>query len=189
MAGKVVNGGRLAYIYTATNGTTPTVGTTPVLTLTDQVSTNVAFDDSGNPVITIDSTASDETIYDFRRTYCTSTAVGGTPEDITYEDGATVLGASQTGTTLYIVIGGGTVQGGSSAGKKQVFHGFVAPNKSIGSWTQQGNTFNRPALTFTGLAAEGTITIASTYFSSVMTTAASQTLNTTTKKLGDVFFG
>lgn len=189
MAGKIANGGRAAYIYTATNGTNPTIGVTPVLTLTDQIDTQIAYDDTATPTVTINSTLDDSSLETFRQTYCVGAATTGTPEDITYEDGTTVLGASQTGQVLYMIVAGGTVQGGADNGKKMGWHGFVAAGKAIGSWTQSGGTFGKPALSFVGLPCEGTLTVASTYMTSIMVTAAAQTLNQTTKKLGAKFYG
>lgn len=189
MAGKIVNGGRAAYIYTATNGTTPTIGTTPVLTLKDQIDTNVQYDDTATPTVTINSTLDDSALETFRQTYCVGSTTGGTPEDVTYEDGVTVLGASQTGQVLYMIVAGGTAQGGTDSGKKMGWHGFVAAGKTIGSWTQSGGTWNKPALSFVGLPCEGTLTVAASYMTSILVTAAAQTLNSTTKKLGDKFYG
>ena len=193
MAGRIVNGGRAAYIFTATNGTTPTVGATPVLVLNDQISTDVGYDDTGTPSITINSLQDDELIETFRQTYCAGATVAGTPADINWEDGTTTLGASQSGTVLYIIVAGGTVQGsGASVGKKMSWHGFVGAAKSIGSFSQSGNSWNQPTLAFSGIAVEGTITVPSTYFTSVMVTGAttsSQALNSTTKRNGAKVFG
>lgn len=191
MAGYVINGGRALYVYTATNGTTPSVGATPVYTGTDQIDTDVAFDDQGVATVTINQLQDDEAFNTFVENYARPTAgAAGTPEDITFEDGVSMLGAASAGTPLYIIIKGGVVSGtGTSVNKRKAFHMFGVAQKTSGSWNQSGNVYNKPTLSFVAQAVEGTITIASTYFTNVLVTAASQTLNTTTRKFGAVFFG
>lgn len=191
MAGYVINGGRALYVFTATNGTTPSVGATAVYTATDQIDTDVAFDDQGVATVTINQLQDDEAFNTFVEAYARPTAgAAGTPEDITFEDGVSMLGAASAGTPLYIIIKGGVVSGtGASVNKRKAFHMFGVAQKSSGSWNQSGNVYNKPTLSFVAQAVEGTITVASTYFSSVLVTAASQTLNSTTRKFGAVFFG
>lgn len=190
MAGKIVNGGRYLAVYTATNGTTPTVGTTAVYTNSDQIDTDVAFNDQGVATVTVNQVQDDEAFATFIDTYARPTASStGTPEDITFEDGSTTLGAAAAGTLLYIIVKGGAVSGGSSDTKRKVFHMFGVAQKSSGSWNQSGNVYNKPTLSFVAQAVEGTITIASTYFTSFMVTAAAQQLNASSKKYGAVAFG
>jgi len=117
-----------------------------------------------------------------------SVAQGGT--GATTASGArTSLGAAASGTLLYIQVKGGTVSGGTSEGKRMGFHMFGVAQKSSGSWNQSGGVYNKPTLSFVAQAVEGTITIASTYFASVLVTAATQTLNSTSRKYGTMFFG
>ncbi len=191
MAGYVINGGRKLYVFTATNGTSPTVGASPVYTNTDQIDTDVTFDDNGNAVITVNQVQDDEALNTFIETYARPVSgQTGTPEDITFEDGENRLGAASSGTLLYIIVGGGLVTGtGSSVGKRMAFHMFGVAQKSSGSWNQSGNVYNKPTLGFAAQAVEGTVTIASTYFASVLVTAATQTLNNGARKFGAKFFG
>jgi hypothetical protein len=191
MAGYVISGGRALYVYTATNGTTPSVGTSPVYTNTDQIDTDVAFDDQGVATVTVNQLADDEALNTFIENYARPTAgAAGTPEDITFENGVSMLGAASAGTPLYIIVKGGLVSGsGTSVGKQKAFHMFGVAQKSSGSWNQSGNVYNKPTLSFVAQAIETPITIASTYFASVLVTAASQSLNNTTRKFGAVFFG
>lgn len=191
MAGYVISGGRALYVYTATNGTTPSVGASPVFTATDQIDTDVAFDDQGVATLTINQIQDDEALNTFLENYAKPTAASaGTPEDITFEDGVSMLGAASAGTPLYIIVKGGVVTGsGSSLGKRKAFHMFGVAQKTSGSWNQSGNVYNKPTLAFVAQALEGTLTVASTYFSSVLVTAAAQTLNNTNRKFGAVFFG
>jgi hypothetical protein len=191
MAGYVLNGGRALYVFTATNGTTPSVGATAVYSNTDQIDTDVAFDDQGVATITINQVADDEALNTFIEAYARPTAgASGTPEDIPWEDGSTTLGAAAAGQVLYIQVKGGVVSGtGTSVGKRMAFHMFGVAQKSSGSWNQSGNVYNKPTLSFVAQPLEGTVTIASTYFASVLVTAASQTLNSTSRKYGAKFFG
>ena len=191
MAGYVISGGRALYVYTATNGTTPSVGASPVYTNTDQIDTDVAFDDQGVATVTVNQLSDDEAFYTFVENYARPTAASaGTPEDITFENGVSKLGAASAGTPLYIIVKGGVVTGsGTSVGKQKAFHMFGVAQKTSGSWNQSGNVYNKPTLVFAAQAIETPITIGSTYFASVLITAAAQTLNNSTRKFGAVFFG
>lgn len=190
MAGKIIHGGRALYVYTATNGTTPTVGATTVYSNTDQIDTDVSFDDQGVATVTINHTQFDEAWNTFVEAYARPTASStGTPEDLTYEDGTLVPGAASSGTLLYIIVRGGAVSGGSSDGKRMAFHMLGVAQKSSGSWNQSGNVYNKPTLSFVAQAAEGTVTGLTAAFSGVLVTAAQQTLNSSTRKYGAMVFG
>jgi hypothetical protein len=192
MAGYVISGGRALFVYTATNGTTPSVGVSPVYTNTDQIDTDVAFDDQGVATITVNQLSDDEALNTFIENYARPTAgTAGTPEDITFENGVSRLGAASAGQPLYIIVKGGLVSGsGTSVGKQKVFHMFGVAQKTSGSWNQSGNVYNKPTLAFVAQAIETPITIAATYFTSITaTTPQAQLLNNSTRKFGAVFFG
>jgi hypothetical protein len=191
MAGYVISGGRALYVYTATNGTTPTVGTAAVFSATDQIDTDVAFDDQGVATISINQIQDDEALNTFLEAYARPSATSaGTPEDITFEDGVLQSGAASAGIPLYIIVKGGVVTGsGASVGKRVAFHMVGSAQKTSGSFNQSGNVYNKPTLSFVALGLEGTVTVASTYFASVLVTAAAQTLNNTNRKFGAKFFG
>lgn len=192
MAGYIINGGRSLFVYTATNGTTPAVGATTVYQNTDQIDTDVAFDDSGIATVTINQVQDDEALNTFVETYARNNASSaGTPEDINWEDGTTTLGAASSGTLLYIIVKGGVVTGsGASVGKRMGFHMLGVAQKSSGSYNQSGNTYNKPTLSFVAAGAEGTLTIAATYITAALgvTTASAITLNTAARKYGAKFF-
>lgn len=194
MAGYVISGGRALYVFTATNGTTPTVGATPVYSNTDQIDTDVAFDDQGVATVTINQVQDDEALNTFIEDYARpGTGSSGTPEDINWEDGSTTMGAASSGTLLYLIVSGGIVSGsGSSKGKRMGFHMFGVAQKSSGSWNQSGNVYNKPTLSFVAQAAEGGITIGATYFASIAATSGAsgtaQALNKTSRKYGAKFF-
>jgi hypothetical protein len=193
MAGYVISGGRALYVYLATNGASPSVGATAVYTNTDQIDTDVAFDDQGVATVTVNQVQDDEALNTFIETYARPTAgSAGTPEDINWEDGSTTLGAASSGQTLYIVVKGGVVTGsGASVGKRTAFHMFGVAQKTSGSFNQSGNVYNKPTLSFVAAPIEGTVTIASTYFASVLNTPATvgYALNNSNRKFGAKIFG
>lgn len=191
MAGYIVSGGRSLYAFLATNGVTPTVGATPVYSNTDQIDTDVTFGDDGVATITVNQVQDDEALNTFIESYARpTTGSAGTPEDIPWEDGTTTLGAAASGQLLYIQVKGGIVTGtGASVGKRMAFHMFGVAQKSSGSFNQSGNVYNKPTLSFVAAPLEGVITIASSYFASVLVTAAAQTLNNGARKFGAKIFG
>jgi len=181
---RIIHGGRSISFYTFTNGTTPTIGTTPLFVGTDQISTDVAKDDTGLATVTIEQIQDDEDFATFVRTYAPQSEGGGI-EDITFEDGVQLLGVA-SGTQLFAVIKGGT-QVGSDKVKTFALAGSLS--KASGSWSQSGNTYNRPSLVFTAVAIEGDVEISSALFSGVMTTATTKTLDSDLDKYGAVYYG
>lgn len=194
MAGYIISGGRALFVYTATNGTTPSVGASPVYSNTDQIDTDVAFDDMGIPTITINQVQDDEALNTFVETYARGTATtAGKPEDINWEDGTSTLGAASSGTLLYILVKGGVVTGsGASVGKRMAFHMLGVAQKTSGSWNQSGNVYNKPSLSFVAAGLDAAaLTVPATYFGTStlgVTTPAAQTLNNTSRKYGAKFF-
>lgn len=187
---KIIGGGRLIKFYTVTNtGTTFAVGSTAVFECAEQINTDVAFDDQGIATITIEQIQDDATLGAFIEAYGRPTAASsGTPEDITYENGDQLLGAAGTGTPLLAIVKGGTISGGAT----KIYAGIVNVARSSGSWSQSGNTYNRPTLVAVAQACETDgATIASTYFSSFANTSASASayaLNKTSRKYGGVTY-
>lgn len=181
---RIIHGGRSIAFYTFTNGTTPTIGTTPVFTGTDQISTDVSKDDTGLATITIEQIQDDETFQTFIRTYAPQNEGGGI-EDITFEDGEQLLG-SASGTQLFAIVKGGTQVNGTAV---KVFAVAGSLSKASGSWSQSGNTYNRPSLVFTSVAIGGDTTLSSTLFSGMMTTPTGKTMDADLDKYGAVYFG
>jgi hypothetical protein len=181
---RIIHGGRSIWFYTATNGTTPTVGSTPVATFTDQISTDVSKDDSGVATITIEQVQDDSTFYAFIRTYAPQSEGGGI-EDLLFEDGSQELG-NASGTKLVAVVKGGVEVNGTA---RKGFACMGALSKASGSWSQAGNTYSRPTLVFTSVALQGDLALGTALVSGAMTTAATQTLDSDLDKYGKVFFG
>jgi len=188
---KIVGGGRLVKFYTVTNTSGGwTIAATPVFECTEQINTDVAFDDQGVATITIEQIQDDATFNTFIESYGRPTAgSSGTPEDVTYENGDQLLGAANTGTPLLAIIKGGTQTGGST----KIFSSVVTVGRSSGSWSQSGNTYNRPTLTAVSQPVEATAaTIPSSFFASFASggasTAATVVLNNAARKYGAVAY-
>lgn len=181
---RIIHGGRSIAFYTFTNGTTPSVGATAVYEGKEQISTDVAKDDTGLATITIEQIQDDETFQAFIRTYAPQSEGGGI-EDITFEDGTQLLGAA-SGTQLLAVVKGGKQVNGT---KTKVFACAGSLSKASGSWSQSGNTYNRPSLVFTAVAIEGDTTLTTALFSGMMTTATQQVLDSDLDKYGAVYYG
>lgn len=182
---RIIHGGRSIAFYAVTNtATTMTVGTTPLFTGSEQISTDVAKDDTGLATITIEQIQDDETLAAFIRTYAPQNEGGGI-EDITFENGTQLLGAA-SGTQLLAVVKGGTQVGGD---KVKVFACVGSLSKSSGSWSQSGNTYNRPSLVFTAAALEGDLTLSSVLFSGMLTTPTQTVLDSDLDKYGAVIYG
>lgn len=184
---KIVGGGNLVKFYTVTNTSGGwAIGATAVFECSDQINTDVAFDDQGVATITIEQIQDDATLNTFIETYGRpSASSSGTPEDITFENGGQLLGAANTGTPLLAIVKGGTQTGGET----KVFASVITLGRSSGSWSQSGNTYNRPSLVAVSQPVEATTaTIASTYFSSFMVTPEAASLNNAARKYGAVFY-
>lgn len=184
---RIVGGGRLARFYTVTNtGTTFAIGATAVFECSDQINTDIAFDDEGVSTVTIEQIQDDATLNTFIEAYGRPTASSSsTPEDIVFENGDKLLGAANTGTPLLAVIKSGT----SNGGKNKTYAAVVTLGRSSGSFSQSGGTYNRPTLTAVAQPVEvATATIPSTYFSSFSVTPEQQTLNNSARKYGAFFY-
>lgn len=184
---RIVGGGRLVKFYTVTNtGTTFSIGATAVFECSDQINTDIAFDDQGVATVTIEQIQDDATLNTFIESYGRPTASSsGTPEDVTFENGDQLLGAANTGTPLLAIIKSGTISGGAN----KSYAAVVTLGRSSGSFSQSGNTYNRPTLTAVAQPVEATTaTIPSTYFSSFSVTPSAQTLDNGARKYGAFFF-
>lgn len=180
---RIIHGGRSIAFYTFTNGTTPSVGATAVYEGKEQISTDVAKDDTGLATITIEQIQDDETFQTFIRTYAPQSEGGGI-EDILFEDGTQLLGAA-SGTQLLAIVKGGTAVGGD---KTKVFACAGSLSKASGSWSQSGNTYNRPSLVFTAVAIEADTTLTTALFSGMMTTPTQQIMDSDLDKYGAVYY-
>lgn len=184
MAGQIIAGGRYVQFVTFTNGTTPSIGTTVIASFADQISTDIAIDNTGVWTMTIDQIQDDEAYNTFIETYRDFSIAG--VESITYENGSKQDANSNK--TLLAIVKGGNVAGGTSAGKQKVAAFACVLDLSSGAWKQEGAKYSRPKLMFKSVEIGGSITIPSALFSGVAVTAATQTATTSNGKYGRVFF-
>lgn len=184
----LLNGGRLAKFWAVTNNTTTAlIGSSAVFTMSEQISTDVSQDDNGVPTVTVENVDASSAFQTFLDTYADYAASADT-ETFKYEDG-TESSASSSAPVLLCAIAGGIVSDGTDSGKQRSWVGFVTVSKSSGSWTQQADNYVKPTLVLNGVPAKGSVSVASTYLTSIMVTPAAVTWNSTTKKYGKVVFG
>lgn len=185
MAGQIIAGGKYATLYTFTNGTSPTVGSSAVYTCQDQISTDVSMDSgTGAWTVTIDNVQDDAALNTFIETYRDYTIAN--IESLTMEDGTQQLANSSK--TLMLIVKGSTVVGGSSAGATKCVSVPCLLDLSAGGYKQEGGKYNRPKLVFKSVPIGGTLTLVTALFSGVMTTATQSTIGTA-QKYGRVYFG
>lgn len=178
---RIIAGGKYATFYTATFGTTPTVGTTAVYTCQDQISSDVSMDGgSGAWTLTIDNVQDDATLNTFVETYRDYSI--SNVETLTEEDGTVTL-ASSTKTLLAIVKGGL-----NTGGAQKVIAMPCVLALDAGAFKQEGGKYTRPKLTFKGINTLGTVTLLTAVFSGHMVTATQSTFGTS-QKYGRIFFG
>ena len=184
MAGQIIAGGKYATAYTLTNSTSPTCGSSAVLSLSDQISTDVAIDDStGAWTVTIDNVEDDPTLNTFIETY-KDYAIAGL-ESLLLEDGTSQLANSSK--TLLLIVKGGLTAGLTTNVQKSVAVPCVLA-LGAGGYKQEGSKYNRPKLIFKSVPILGSLAIGTTLFSGVLVTPVAGTLGTSTK-YGRVFFG
>ena len=184
----LLNGGRLAKFWTATNNTTTAaLGSSAVFTMSEQISTDVSNDDNGLPTITIENVDASSAFQTFLDTYADYAASADT-ETFKYEDG-TASSASSSAPVLLCAIAGAIISDGADVDKRRSWVGFVNVSKTSGSWSQQADNYAKPTLVLNGVAAKGSVSVASTFLTSFMVTPAALTWNSTTKKYGKVVFG
>ena len=181
----VLGGGEACKFLAFTNGTTPAVGTTTLLEITQQVQTDINRNDDNTYTITIDHAQDESAVYNFIEGAIDNTSTADT-EELVYEAGTKVTSTS-TATAYTLVVKGGVVTGGTDAGKRKCWAGAVTVGKTSGSYSQAANTYTRPTMECTSIAASGTVTIACTLLTGYATTPATLTIPATLK-YGKVFF-
>ncbi len=184
MAGQIIGGLRYIAMFRFTNGTSPTLGTTLLYSFGDQISSDITIDNNGVWQLKVDQVQDDEAYNTFIETEKDYTIAG--VETLTYEDG--VMQPVNSNSSLYAICKGGTVIGGSSAGKVKCAALACVLDLSSGGYKQEGAKYNRPPVLLKSLPVGGTVTIGATWFNSIMVTPAAKT-QTTSQKYGRVFYG
>lgn len=190
--GRGISGGRRHDVFSVTIGTTQTTltSTTPVYTCTEQISSDGAMDDQGARTWTVDQIQASSSYWTFVQTYAPPAgASGGTPEDLTMEDGELISGAQSTGTTVGLLVRGPLISGTESDGARLSWGGLVKVSRASSAINFSGNTYVKPSLIYIATAITTDFIIPTAVLGSYMTTAATQTLSATTHRYGKVIIG
>jgi len=177
----VIGGGKYLVVYTATLGSSPSIGATPVFTLDKQIKTQIDYNATGPHTIDIEQIRGDSGIQNFIDTYVDTTQTSEL-ETITFEDGSKSSGTA-SGNALLLIIKGGTVGSGSNAPNK-IYTAIVKLDPTSGSFAQEGNKFNRVKLAFSSVEPGGVVTVPTTYYTGIAVTPGQITFG-----LGSVKFG
>jgi len=171
------------YKVTQNSSTGVVFNTTGAHTFDQTVSTTITKTESGF-TIALDQIKSDSAVLStfLEEAISTTAAVG---EEITYEDGV-LLSASSNNQTYLAVCVGGKVSGGTD---KLVFCGLVtADAAATGSVTFSANTYIRPSIQFTTIAAACAVTLTTGVFPSTVLNVTSATTIPYTRKTGKYFY-
>lgn len=178
--GYVIGGAKRTDIYTHSNITTPTMGTTAVFQTDHTISTDVAKDDSGNYTVTYDQIKDDAATTAFLEAYTSVAAAGG--EDILFEDASELKGAASGNSDLIAIIYGG-IDATATTPPRKMFAVSCKLSNASGGWKQEGKKYSRPTMVLIGQDLKGQLVIpATTIATSLVTTPTAITLSTTYKK-------
>jgi hypothetical protein len=173
----VIGGGKYLVVYTATLGSSPTIGATPVLTLSTQLKTQIDYNATEPHKIDIEHITADQTLQDFIDTYVDTTQTSEL-ETVTFEDGTKSSGTA-SGNALLLII-----KGGSDGVKNKIYTAVVKLDPTSGSYTQEGNKYVRVKLAFNSVNPGGVVTVPTTYYTGIATTPGQITFG-----LGSVKYG
>lgn len=183
--GYVIGGAKFAQLFSATNGASPSIGTTAVMTLGKQISTDVKYDANGNAVVTVEGIQDSAAMTTYLETYFRTSA--GTGEDVVFENADELKAGGGNPVQFGIFYGGKDADSASgSYGARKIFLGLVRGSSESGSWKQEGNKYNRPTLIYNGVDLEGTLTVVTTYFLATLVSTPAQVVLTAAFKKGRV---
>ncbi|GIV52854.1 MAG: hypothetical protein KatS3mg038_3502 [Candidatus Kapaibacterium sp.] len=178
----VIGGGKYIVFYTMTPGQTPSIGATPVFSLSAQIKSTVNVNFAQSHEVDIEHVEDSHALYAFLEQYVDA-AAGSETEELTYEDG-TKTSASASAKTLLAIIRGGL----TSTGARKIYSAAVVIDPTSGAWSQEGNKYNRPAFKLKSVDPGGTVTVPTTYYAGIAVTPAQVTFGLDTTKYGRVTF-
>jgi len=180
-----IGGGRRLEAFSVTIGTTQTTlaATTPVYTCLEQISSDGAKDEGGVTTWALDQMDVSQAFDTFITTYAPADGVQPT-EDITFEDGVLLSGASALGTPLAIAVRGPLITGGVDAGKRMSWFGLCKMVKSSGSVNFGGNTYIKPPITLVATEISYDLVFPSAVLTSFLVAPATITVAATNAKFG-----
>lgn len=176
-ANRILAGGNFVKAFSVTNGTTPAIAGTAALTLEGNIiSTSVARQDTGQYDVTIEHVEDNATLQTYLDAYI-NTATSSAIEELMFEDGTKEAAATSSNQTQLLIVRGGLAGGTTGAARKVGV--FPSRLKSTsGGWDQAGEAYNRVALEYEGYKLGGALTVAASYFTSIMTTTQAVGLTT-----------
>lgn len=180
LANRVLAGGNWVRAFGITDGTTPTLGTSAILNLSNNIlTTTVTRQDTGQYDVSVEHVEDTQTLQTYLETYIsvtTSTAI----EELLFEDGTREAASTSSNPTQLLLVRGGAVGGNAAANGRKVGVFNVRLSNTSGGWTQAGETYNRVSLEYEGYKSSGAYTVPATYFNSLMVTPETVTIYSTT---------
>jgi hypothetical protein len=177
----VLHGGRYLVVYTATLGSSPSIGATPVFTCDAQIKTQVDYNATESHKIDVEQIKDDSALQSFIDTYVDITQSSDV-ETITFEDGSKSSG-TPTGNALLLI-----VKGGLSGAARKIYTAVVKIDPTSASWTQEGNKYSRPKLAFNSVEPGGVVTVPTTYYTGIATTPGQITFGLGSVKYGKIHY-
>lgn len=174
---RILAGGNLIKAFEVTDGTTPTVGGSAVITLEGNIlSTSVSRQDTGQYDVSVEHVEDNATLQTYLNNYINVTTASAV-EELMFEDGTKEAAATSSNTKQMLIVRGGLAGGASGAARKV----GVFPSRlksSSGGYDQAGETYNRVSLEYEGYKLGGAVTLAASYFTSIMTSTTPVALTT-----------
>lgn len=151
--------------------TTPAVTGAATLTMDQTTKTSVKKNDKAQYTLTFDSLKNDKDLHDRLRAWININAAG--LEDVRFEDGSVLAGAS-INTNLFTVVDGAidTVSGSPSYGLRQFYAGAVAVKSTSGGYDQESAKWNRVMFECESIPLANTFVVPTTLFPTTIYTAA-----------------
>ena len=182
----ISGGGNSLKLYKVTTNTSASgvlFTTTGAHTFDNTVSTTITKTETGF-TLALDQIKADSTILTtfLEEAISTTAAVG---ESVIYEDGVELSASSNNQTYLAIAVGG-QISGGAD---RLVWAGLVtADAAATGSTTWSANTYVRPSIQFTTIAAASAVTLSTAVFDSALLTVVAATVIPYTRKTGKYLY-
>lgn len=183
---QITGGGNSLKLYKVTTNNTASgvlFTTTGAHTFNQTVSTTITKTETGF-TLALDQIKSDAAVLAtfLEEAISTTAAVG---ESVIYEDGVE-LSASSNNQTYLAIATGGKVSDGTD---RLVWAGLVtADAAATGSTTWTANTYVRPSIQFTTIAAASAVTLSTAVFDTSLLTVVAATVIPYTRKTGKYFY-
>lgn len=171
-SGRVTGGFNSSRFFVFNNfSTTPTVTGAATLTMDQTTKTSIKKNDKAQYTITWDSTKNDKDLHDRIRSWINVNAAG--LEDIRFNDGSVISGAS-INQNLFVIVDGAidTTSGSPSYGFREFYAGAVAIKATSGGYDEEAAKWNRVAFEADSIPLNASFTVPTTLFPTTIYTAA-----------------